>query len=99
MKPPAGQYEITGWMGGAGETTRQQVVSKPLVNQCLLQQPPVDKWFPENHLLTSGFQGNHLDTSASTLDSSGSILDSFWREIEERCVSLKRETFPLSLPK
>ena len=45
MKPPAGEYEITGWMGGAGETTRQQVVSKPLVNQCLLQQPLVDKWF------------------------------------------------------
>ena len=85
MKPPAGEHEITGWMGGAGETTRQQVVSKPLVNQCLLQQPPVDKWFPENHLLTSGIQGNHLDTSASTLDSSGSI---FWREIEERCVCL-----------
>ena len=27
MKPPAGEHEITGWMGGAGGTIRQQVVS------------------------------------------------------------------------
>ena len=51
MKPPAGQYETTGWMGGAGGTTRQQVVSKPLVNQCLLQ-PLVSRWF-QNHSSTS----------------------------------------------
>ena len=51
MKPPAGEHEITGWMGGAGETTRQQVVSKPLVNQCLLQ-PLVSRWF-QNHSSTN----------------------------------------------
>ena len=54
MKPPAGQYETTGWMGGAGGTTHQQVVSKPLVNRCLLQ-PLVSRWF-QNHSSTSAYR-------------------------------------------